>query len=153
MKAVARCGLRERYLGITHRLRARAAFGCQLGDAERFARNPIFKGLEASKLVAQLVVVAYAPCRKIDLEHLAGPQATAYQNVCRIDLDGSHLGGKEEPVVAGYVVARGPEAVAVECGAECTTIGIGDSGRSIPGLHEHRLVGVVCPTGGRERLV
>ena len=105
--------------------------------------NPITERLELCHLVAQLVVVAHAASLHVDLEHFARPQTAAGQHVGGIDFDGAHFGGEQEAVVAGDVVARGAQAVAVQGGAQGAAVREGDRGGAVPGFHQHGLVGVV----------
>ena len=112
-------------------------------DGQRLLGNPITVGLFLGVTGAQLVVVDDAPAGKIDLEHLARPQTAARQDVLGAHLDGAHLACQHKATVARHIIAGGTQAVTVEGGAQGTAIGKGDSGRTVPRLHEHGLVGVV----------
>ena len=112
-------------------------------DGQRLLGNPITVGLFLGVTGAQLVVVDDAPAGKIDLEHLARPQTAARQDVLGAHLDGAHLACQHKATVARHIIAGGTQAVTVEGGAQGTAIGKGDSGRTIPRLHEHGLVSVV----------
>ena len=92
---------------------------------------------------AQLVVVDDAPAGKVDLEHLARPQAAARQDVLGAHLDGAHLACQHKATVARHIIAGGTQAVTVEGSAQGATVGKGDGRRAIPRLHEHGLVSVV----------
>ena len=94
--------------------------------------------------VADLVVPDDAPLGRVDLEHLAGPEAAGAQDVRRVDVDGANLGREDDAVVARHVVARRAQAVAVEGGAQDAAVGERDGRRAVPRLHEHGLVGVVA---------
>ena len=80
---------------------------------------------------------------QVDLEHLARPQTSGGQHVGRIDIDGADLGREQQAVVARHVIASGTQSVAVERRTEGVTVGEGDGGRSVPGLHQHGLIGIV----------
>ena len=116
----------------------------QIVQCERLLGYPITERLELCHLGAQLLVVSHLARRHVDLEHLAGPQAAAHEDVRGVDLDGSHLGGQQKAVIARHVVARRAQAVAVQR----PPVGERDGGRTVPGLHEHGLVRVVGATFG-----
>ena len=115
----------------------------QVADVEGLVAQPVAVGLLVGVLVADLVVPDDAALPGVDLEHLARAQAARAQDVLGLHVDGAHLGGEDEAVVAGHVVARGAQAVSIEHGAEHGAIGEHDGGRAVPRLHEHGLVGVV----------
>ena len=115
----------------------------QIMDVERLVTQPIAIGLLVGVLVANLVVPDHTALRRIDLEHLAWSEAARAQDVLRLHVDGTHLGGEDDAVVARDVVARRTQAVAVERGAEDVAVREGDGGGAVPRLHEHRLVGVI----------
>ena len=112
-------------------------------DRQRLLGDPVAVGLFLGVAGAQLVVVDHAAAGKVDLEHLARSQAAARQDVLGAHLDGAHLARQHKAAVARHVVARRAQAVTVEGGAQGTAVGKGDGGRSVPGFHEHGLVGVV----------
>ena len=112
-------------------------------DGQRLLGDPVAIGLFLGVTGAQLVVVDDAAAGKIDLEHLARSQTAARQDVLGAHLDGAHLARQHKAAVARHVVAGGAQAVAVEGGTQRATVGKGDGGRAVPGLHEHGLVGVV----------
>ena len=112
-------------------------------DGQRLLGNPITVGLFLGVTGAQLVVVDHAAAGKVDLEHLARSQTAARQDVLGAHLDGAHLACQHKATVARHIVAGRTQAVAVEGGAQGTAVGKGDGGRTVPGLHEHGLVGVV----------
>ena len=112
-------------------------------NGQRLLGNPVAVGFFLGIAGAQLVVVDHAAAGKIDLEHLARSQTAARQDVLGAHLDGAHLARQHKAAVARHVVAGGAQAVAVEGGTQRATVGKGDGGRAVPGLHEHGLVGVV----------
>ena len=112
-------------------------------DGQRLLGNPITVGLFLGVTGAQLVVVDHAAAGKVDLEHLARPQTAARQDVLGAHLDGAHLACQHKTTVARHIIAGGTQAITVEGGAQGTAIGKGDSGRTVPRLHEHGLVSVV----------
>ena len=112
-------------------------------NGQRLLGDPVAIGLFLGVTGAQLVVVDDAAAGKIDLEHLARSQAAARQDVLGAHLDGAHLACQHKATVARHIVAGGTQAVTVEGGTQRATVGKGDSGRTVPRLHEHGLVGVV----------
>ena len=112
-------------------------------DRQRLLGNPVAVGLFLGVTGAQLVVVDNAPAGKVNLEHLARPQTAARQDVLGAHLDGAHLACQHKATVARHIVAGGTQAVTVEGGTQRATVGKGDGGRAVPGLHEHGLVGIV----------
>ena len=112
-------------------------------DGQRLLGDPVAIGLFLGVTGAQLVVVDHAAAGKIDLEHLARSQTAARQDVLGAHLDGAHLTRQHKAAVARHVVASRTQAVTVEGGTQGTAVGKGDSGRTVPRLHEHGLVSVV----------
>ena len=112
-------------------------------DRQRLLGDPVAVGLLLGVAGTQLVVVDHAAAGKVDLEHLARSQAAARQDVLGAHLDGAHLARQHKATITRHVVAGRAQAVAVEGGAQGTAVGKGNSGRTVPRLHEHGLVGVV----------
>ena len=112
-------------------------------DGQRLLGDPVAIGLFLGVTSAQLVVVDHAAAGKVDLEHLARPQTAARQDVLGAHLDGAHLTRQHKAAVARHVIASRAQAVTVEGGTQGTAVGKGDSGRTVPRLHEHGLVSVV----------
>ena len=127
--------------------------GVEVGHVERLVGDPVAVGLLLGEGGADLVVVDHAPLREVDLQHLAGAEAPGREDVLGLDVDRAHLARQQEAVVARHVVARRAQAVAVEGGAQRPAVGEGDGRRAVPGLHEHRLVGVVSAPRLRQGVV
>ena len=117
--------------------------GLQIVNRQRLLVQPIAVRLLVGVTVANLVVPDDAALARVHLEHLAGAQAASLQHVGRVDVDGADLRRQDQPVVAGDVVARRAQAVAVKRGAEHAPVGERDGRRAVPRLHEHGLVCVV----------
>ena len=115
----------------------------QVREVDRLLVDPVAIGLLARQAVADLVVADDPSGDRVDLEHLAGTEAARAQDVGRVDVDGAHLGGQDQAVVARHVVARGTQAVAVERRAQHAAVREHDRRRAVPGLHEHGLVLIV----------
>ena len=115
----------------------------QVREVDGLLVDPVAIGLLARKAVANLVVPDDAPPRGVNLEHLPGAETARAQDVLGFDVDGPHLGGKDQAIVARHVVARRAQAVAVERGAQHPTVREDNRRGPVPGLHEHGLVAVV----------
>ncbi len=63
---------------------------------------------------------------------------------CRREIEHADFGSHDDQVVLGDVVARRPQAVAIQHRADLPAVGEGDRGRAIPGLHQ---AGVVLVEG------
>ena len=69
-------------------------------------------------------------------EHAAGLQASLGDDLVGRDVEDAGLGGHDDAVVGGDVVAGRAQAVAVERGADAHAVGEGDRGRAVPRLHQ-----------------
>ena len=77
---------------------------------------------------------------EIDQQHLARLQPPLLDDVLFRDRQHAHLRGHDDAVVAGDEIARRPQAVAVERGADLPAVGEGDRGRAVPRLHQRGVV-------------
>ncbi len=66
----------------------------------------------------------------------------------RVEVEHADLAGQDDQAVVGDPVAPGPQAVAVEDGADQRAVGEGHAGRAVPGLHERRVELVERPPLG-----
>ena len=82
---------------------------------------------------------------KIDEQHLARLQAPLRDDLLLRDGQDAHFGGKHDQVVVSDEIARGPETIAVERGADLAPVGEGDRGGTIPRLHQGRVILVKRP--------
>ena len=71
-------------------------------------------------------------------------QALLDQDVLGRDVEHADLGRHDDEVVLGDVVARRPQPVAVEDRADHPAVGERDRRRTVPGLHQRRVVFVEC---------
>ena len=76
----------------------------------------------------------------VDEQHLARLQAPLLHDLRLRDVQHAHLRGHDDEVVVGDEVARGPEAVAVQRGADELPVGERHGRRAVPRLHEGRVV-------------
>lgn len=56
------------------------------------------------------------------------------------DVEHAHFGGHHHQVVLGDQITGRTQPVAIERGADLATVGEGDGGRSVPGLHQGRVI-------------
>jgi len=78
--------------------------------------------------------------QRIDHEQLARAEPSRLDDVGGIEVDDADFGRSHHDVVAGHLVAAGTQPVAVECRAGDHTVAKGDCGRSVPRLHQPRVI-------------
>ena len=138
-------GVAERLLALQHRARGRArgrrpAVG-QVLERDQVLVEPLAVGLLAWRSCCLSSSSAMMrPCSSVDEEHAARLQAALVQDVLGRDVEHADLGRHDDQVVLGDVVARGPQAVAVEHGADAHAVGEGDRRRAVPRLHQAGVV-------------
>ena len=87
-------------------------------------------------LALDFVVGDDAALFHVDQEHAARLQAALVQDSLRRNVQHADLGRHDDQVVLGDVVARRPQAVAVEDGADAHAVGEGDGRGAVPRLHQ-----------------
>ena len=102
--------------------------------------EPLLVGLGGRQLGLDLVVGDDAPLLEVDEQHLARLQAPLADDAAFLDRQHAGLGRHDHLVVGGDHVAGGPQAVAVERGADLAAVGEGDGGRAVPRLHQRGVV-------------
>ena len=125
----------------------------KIGNFDLLFLYPIAIGLFLCIAGTQLVIPDNAIGRSIDFHHFTRTKTACGKDVGGLDFDGSNLRGKQEAIVTRDVVAGRTQAVAIERSTERGAIGVGDSGRTIPRLHEHGLVFVIGTTTSGKRFV
>ena len=93
------------------------------------------------------------PSRGVHEEHAARLQPALLQDPLGRDVEDADLGRHHDEVVLRDVVARGPQAVAVEDRAHADAVGEGDRGRAVPRLHQAGVELVERPLRRAHRLV
>ena len=91
-------------------------------------------------LVLDLLVADDPAFLRINQKHPARLQPAFEDHVFRRNTQHTRLRGKHQGIVFGNVVARGPEAVAVEHAADDGAVGKGHRGRPVPRLHQTAMV-------------
>ncbi len=87
-----------------------------------------------------LLIADDAALLGVDQEHPSRLQAPLPHDVLGWHVEHAGLGGHDDEVVLGDVVAGRPQPVPVEHGADPLAVGEGDRGRPVPGLHEARVI-------------
>ena len=98
--------------------------------------EPLPEGLGPREVALDLRVGDHAPLLEVDQEHAAGLEPALLDDALGIDGHHAHLRGHDALVVVGDVVARRPQAVAVEHGADVLAVREGNGRGTVPGLHE-----------------
>jgi hypothetical protein len=104
------------------------------------ALQPVLVGMGLGEALLDLVVGDDAAGLEVDQEHAAGLQPPLGDDPLLRDRQDAGLRRHDDEAVVGDEVARGPEAVAVEGGADPAAVGEGDGGRPVPGLHQGGVV-------------
>src|SRR5919109_2215565 len=84
----------------------------------------------------ELRIIDDATLSGVDQKDPAGMQTFFEQDIFRWDIQHPHLRGHDHEPILGHVIARGPQAVAVQDRTDDRAIGEGDGGRPIPGFHQ-----------------
>ena len=109
----------------------------------RLSHSPY--GRRLAKSLLQLVVGNQPALLEIDEEHAARLQAALGLDVLRLDPQHAHFAGHDHAVVVREVVARRPQAVAIEHRADVLAVGERDRRRAVPRLHQAGVVFVERP--------
>ncbi len=86
------------------------------------------------------LVVDDAALLDVDQQHLAGLQPPLLDDALLRDRQHAHFRRHDDVIVVGDDVARRAQSVAVERGADLAPVGEGDRGRTVPRLHQRRVV-------------
>ena len=108
----------------------------QLMHADLGAVQPLLIGMRRGELGLDLLVGDDAALLKVDEQHLAGLQPPFLDDGFLGDRQHAALGGHDDQAIVGDEVARGPQAVAVERGADLAAVGEGHGGGAVPRLHQ-----------------
>ena len=118
----------------------RGGGGGQVLEPHHVLVQPLAVGVLAGDPLLDLLVVDDAAFLRVDEEHAARLEPLLAHDAVGRDVEDADLGGEDDGVVERDVVARGPEAVAVEHRADAGAVREGHGGRSVPGLDERRVV-------------
>ena len=140
-------GQHRRAVGRRHRVRRK------LLEVDQVVPEPVGVGVLGGELGLDLLVVDDATLGGVDEKDPSGMQPLFDQNLLGGNVEHADLGGHDDHVVLGDVVARGAQAVPVEHGADDGAVGERDRGRSVPRLHQRGVVLVERPPLRAHRLV
>ena len=115
------------------------------------SHSPYGRAAASSRLISSSSTMR--PCARVDEEHLARVQAPLQHDVLGRDVEHPDLRGHDDEVVVRDAVARRPQAVAIEHGADDRAVGEGDRRGAVPRLHERRVVLVERPPLRIERRI
>ncbi len=102
--------------------------------------DPVAVRLGRRERALQFVVVDDAALLQVDEQHLPGLQPPLLDDLALGDVEHAHFGRHDDVVVVGDDEPRGPQAVAVERGADLAAVREGHRRRTVPRLHQRRVV-------------
>jgi hypothetical protein len=82
---------------------------------------------------------------RVDQQHFAGLQPALAHHLLGRNRKHARFRRHDHQIVLRHEIARRPQAVAVERGADGAAVGEGDGRRTVPGLHQRRVVFVERP--------
>ena len=112
----------------------------QILDVDQVLGQPLRVGMRRREIALDLLVGDDAALHGVDQEDPARVQPLLEQDVLRRDVEHADLGRHDDEVVLRHVVARRPQAVAIEHRADHRAVGEGDRRRAVPRLHQRRVV-------------
>ncbi len=125
----------QRHIGVQRRRRFRQIF-----ERDPRGLDPRAIGLRRGERAFELRVIDDAPLLRIHEQHLPRLQSPFLDDLPLGDVEHAHFGGHHHAIVVGDDEARRPQAVAVECGTDLTTVGERHRGRAVPRLHQRGMV-------------
>ncbi len=120
--------------------RGRNRIGRRDSKFNRLPVEPVAVRLFGRNFQLDLLVRHDAPFLGIDQEHASGLEAALLQDPVRRHVQHADLGGHDDQIVLGHVITGGPQAVAIQHGADLFAVGKGDGGRAVPRFHEATVV-------------
>ena len=117
----------------------------QLGELELGRLQPGLVRVLGGEFALDLVVVDDAALFEVDQQHLARLEPPFAGDLFLRHRQYAGFRGHDHVVVVGDHIARRPQPVAVEGGADLAAIGKGDRRRTVPRLHQRRVVFVKSP--------
>ena len=133
----------ERLLAVEQRQVGAQALG---GGVRQFlqldlgAAEPLAVRMALGKRRLDLVVRNQPSLLEVDQQHLAGLQPPLGDDLVLGDFQHAHFGRHHDAVVLGDEIARRPQSVAVERGADLAAVGEGDRGGAVPRLHHRGVI-------------
>ena len=102
--------------------------------------EPCAVGLSGGQLLLELLVPDDSAFLEAHQEHAAGLKAALEPYILGWDLQDAGFRRHHQLVFIGYQIAKRPQAVSVQQGAEAAAVGRHDHCRTVPWLHQRRMV-------------
>ncbi len=112
----------------------------QVVDVHDVLPQPLGVGPGGGQFALDFVVAHDGAARRVDEQHAAGPQPILAHDAFGRHVEHTDFRRHDDQVVVRDEVARGPQTVSVEHGADEGAVGEGNRGRPVPRLHERRVV-------------
>ena len=102
--------------------------------------EPLAVGMGLGQLLLDLAVVIDAAFLRVDEQYLARLQAAFADHVARLEVHHAHFRGHHHHALLRYCIARGAQTVSVEHTAGIAPIREQQCCRTVPRLHQYRVV-------------
>ena len=119
----------------------------QIANLDLTAVEPFLIRVCARELGLDFGVGYDATLLQVDKQHLARLEPPFADDLFFRDRQDAAFRRHNDEVVVGHQIARRPQAVAIEGGADLTAVGKCHRGRTVPGLHQCRVIFVESAPG------
>ncbi len=117
----------------------------QVPQRDQVLSQPLPVGSLVRDRILDFFVLDDAALRRVDQEHAPGLQPALAHHLLGRKFQHAGFRGHDHQIIARHVVARRPQAVAIQHRADLRAIGEGNGRRAIPGLHHAAMVLVEGP--------
>ena len=117
----------------------------QLGELYQLQIQPFPEGMVAGIGLFDLVVKLDPALHHVRQQHPPRLQPGALDDLFRGKVHDAHLGGQNQPLVVGQIVAQGAQTVAVQRRANGVAVREKKGGGAVPGLHHGGVVVIHVP--------
>ena len=117
-------------------------------EVDQVPVQPGLVGVGGDQFGLDLVVADDSSPDSVDEEHPSRLEPSFLNDLRRGDVEDADLAGHDDQTIVGHPVPAGPEAVAVQDGADHRPVGEGDRRGTVPGFHEGCVVLVEGPALG-----
>ena len=107
--------------------------------------NPLSPRLLVSQLLLELLILNETTFDRVSQEHGARTQTALPHHSRRVDVENANLTREDDQTIRGDDVTPWTQPVTVKSGSDERPVGEYESGRAIPGLHQHRVILVKGP--------
>ena len=136
-------GVAERLLRAAQRLCV-GRHGCNLGweivEPDLGFAKPLLVRLGTGQRFFELLIADDPTLFEVNKQHLARLKPPLLDDLLFRDVEHAHLRRKHDEVIVGHEIAAGAEPVSVEGRADLATVGERHGGRTVPRLHQGRVV-------------